>query len=238
MKVGLICIAKDEDNYIDEWIKYHLKIGFDDIYIYRNNWEFSYEHENVHITKMNGKKKQIVSYNDGFQKYKSQYDWIAFFDVDEFLVLKKHKNVKDFLSEYSDYDSVGINWCLFGDNGLDSVIDNNYSLIKRFTKRKSSVNPHIKSIVNTKFNGLIDIHHAVCQTVDTNFKKFKGSRNYDGDNEIAQINHYFCKTKEEFLNKINRGRPGTDKLRTFDEFDSHNYNEVEDLWALNFMYGN
>ena len=34
MKTALVCIAKDEDNYIDEWLKYHLKLGFSNIYVY------------------------------------------------------------------------------------------------------------------------------------------------------------------------------------------------------------
>ena len=29
MKVALVCIAKNEDNYIQEWINYNLKLGFD-----------------------------------------------------------------------------------------------------------------------------------------------------------------------------------------------------------------
>lgn len=29
MKVGICAIAKDEDFYIDEWIRYHLKLGID-----------------------------------------------------------------------------------------------------------------------------------------------------------------------------------------------------------------
>lgn len=37
-KVALAAIAKDEDNYIEEWIRYNLKLGFDKIIIYQNNW--------------------------------------------------------------------------------------------------------------------------------------------------------------------------------------------------------
>ena len=29
--------CKDEENYICEWIKYHLDLGFDKIYLYDNN---------------------------------------------------------------------------------------------------------------------------------------------------------------------------------------------------------
>ena len=29
MNLGICCIARDEDRYIEEWIAYHLKLGFD-----------------------------------------------------------------------------------------------------------------------------------------------------------------------------------------------------------------
>ena len=32
----ICCIALDEEAYIDEWIQYHLHIGFSHIYIYDN----------------------------------------------------------------------------------------------------------------------------------------------------------------------------------------------------------
>lgn len=34
MKTAIVCIAKNEDNYIDEWLKYHAKLGFDYAYVY------------------------------------------------------------------------------------------------------------------------------------------------------------------------------------------------------------
>ena len=40
MNTALVCIAKDEDNYILEWIDYHLKLGFNHIYVYCNDWNW------------------------------------------------------------------------------------------------------------------------------------------------------------------------------------------------------
>jgi hypothetical protein len=57
MRVALVCISKNEDNYIDEWIKYHLKLGFDDIFVCNNDWDFNYDNPNVHITPFNGWQK-------------------------------------------------------------------------------------------------------------------------------------------------------------------------------------
>ena len=37
MKTALVCIAKNENRYLREFIKYHLNLGFDNIYIGDNN---------------------------------------------------------------------------------------------------------------------------------------------------------------------------------------------------------
>ena len=37
MKIVLVLIYKEENNYINEWIKWHLSLGFDKIVIYDNS---------------------------------------------------------------------------------------------------------------------------------------------------------------------------------------------------------
>ena len=49
---------------------------------------------------------------------------------------------------------------------------------------------------------------------------------------IAQINHYFCKSWQEFNWKINRGRATTvNEFRKTDDFEWSNRNDVLDLTA-------
>lgn len=237
MKIALACIAKNEDLYIDEWIKYYFKLGFDDILIYTNDWEFTYNHSNVHIIPVNGKNIQIPVYNSCYNNFKSQYEWIAFFDVDEFLVLKKHKNIHDFLSEYQNYPGIGINWVLFGDNHLSGNEIHDYSVISRFTKRCKDVNQHIKTIVNTSFNHSFNNPHGpTCNIIDSNFRTFTPPLNIYGDINICQINHYFCKTKEEFKVKVEKGRADIDEFRNISEFDDYNHNEIDDFGSYNFFF--
>ena len=40
MKNAVVCIAANEDHYLQEWDEYHNKIGFDDVYVYQNNWRY------------------------------------------------------------------------------------------------------------------------------------------------------------------------------------------------------
>jgi len=236
MRVALVCIAKNEDKYIKEWVEYHLKLGFDDVFVYQNDWRLLENINNLHKLELDGKKQQKKAYNLFIEHYKSSYDWAAFFDVDEFLVLKKHKNIKDFISDYSEYPSIGVNWVFFGNNGHTKV-DGDYSVVKRFTKRQSTVDTHIKSIVKLNKGVLFnEVHHPNTFWVNTNQEKHKSSFTKVGNDEVAQLNHYFCKTEEEFIEKCDRGRADNGKLRDYSEYHSHNYNEIEDLNAYNFFY--
>ena len=112
--VSICCIVKYEERYIDEWIKYHLLLGFDHIYIYDNSDNKSlinyYQTQNTSISKLYndkisikhypGYRKQVIAYNDCFNRNKKDNSlWTAFFDIDEFIVLKQHSNIKS-LSEY------------------------------------------------------------------------------------------------------------------------------------------
>jgi hypothetical protein len=233
-KIALVCVAKNEENYIEEWLLYNKKLGFDHIFVYQNDWRTNIEKDYVTKIELDGKGKQLESYNHFLKNYGLKYDWAAFFDIDEFLVLKKHKNVKDFIADYAKYDGIGINWVLFGNNNQPEPT-NDYSLLKRFTMRQKAINSYIKSIVKTKACKKMFVHHPNCEIVNTDFKKFYGAFNDKCLDNVAQINHYFCKTKEEFLEKINRGRADSNKFRKLEEFDKHNFNEIEDLTAYNFF---
>jgi Glycosyltransferase family 92 len=235
MKVALVCVAKNEDTYIQEWINYNKKLGFDDIVIYQNDWRCSIEGPNLIKVEFDGINQQMNSYNHFVENNYGLYDWVAFFDVDEFLVLKKHNNIKDFISDYSEFDRIGINWVLFGDNGIEKV-DKDYNVLKRFTKRQSDVNQHIKCIVNYRKGFTMGIHNPYLYWADTNKVVRSGPFNINGPTDIAQLNHYFCKTKEEFIEKCNRGRADATYKRNVSEFDAHNFNDIEDLTAVNFMY--
>ncbi len=236
MKISLVCIAKDEDNYIKEWIDYHKKLGFDDIFIYENNWDSNINEENVHTIKMDGEIKQIESYNHFIKEYYGKYDWVAFIDVDEFITLKKHKDIKDFILEFG-VNSIAMNWVIFGSNGHDTIVNNNYSVLDRFTKRQNSVNPHIKTLLKLESPGIrmLDPHHPNVKLIDTNNNVITTPLNYEGNVDIIQINHYFCKTLSEFQHKINRGRADTHIKRSINEWYDYDINEIEDLTSLNFF---
>jgi len=239
MRVALVCIAKDEDLYIEEWIKYNTYLGFDKIFVYENDWRLTYETDITHRIPFDGGGRQVEAYNNFIIHHKNDWDWVAFFDVDEFLVLKQHENIKDFLSDYQDFDGVGINWYLFGDNNQPTPTDN-YSVLDRFTKRRSVMQEHVKSIIKPSKITRYEVHAPHSQyIVNTKKTYFKGD-NHEFDDSIAQLNHYFTKTWSEWEVKRDRGlvdrraADGSIVKRPDHDFHSHNANEIEDALALNF----
>lgn len=253
-KIALICIAKNEDYYLQEWIDYHLKLGFDDIHIFQNDWRFKnpINNDRVYFHEYDGKTymsdepiwiRNIQSrcYTDFLRNYHEKYEWAAVFDVDEFLVLKETNDVKEFIKNYDNYDCLVINWAMFGNNGLEIFDENDTSVINRFTKRKNQEGGQFKSICKLGPNVIHQVHYTDGNWVDPDFNLGSGGYNNNGNFNKAQLNHYFTKTYLEFVNKRERGNAcgsGHDGKRDITDFFENNFNEVDDFYARDFFNKN
>lgn len=92
-ELSLVCIAKYEEAYIKEWIDFHLCVGIDRIYVYDNDSPDlrrilqPYIEKGVVVYKeIHGKARQLDAYNDAVYFFKNRTRYMAFLDVDEFLV--------------------------------------------------------------------------------------------------------------------------------------------------------
>jgi hypothetical protein len=235
-----------EEKYVDEWIQYYLYgLGFTKIYIYDNSDENSLKdlpkkYKNVAVIHFPGKVKQLEAYNDWLTKNKAlpneeRVKWCALFDTDEFLVLKKHANITEFLREYCsspDTGGIAINWYLYGDSNLKE--STNEPVTKRFTWRGSNVNEITKAIIQCENTKTINDIHGMneytnqARLKDTAGKTLNAGLNPGGPTNVAVINHYFSKTRPEYEIKRARGKADRTNIRKNSEFDSHNLNEVED----------
>jgi len=246
LKVAMVAIAKDEGDYIDEWVDYHVKIGFDDIFVYSNNWRIGKFIPHVTEIPFDGEAKQLPAYTDWLANHSDGYDWAAFFDIDEFL--NTHRgNVKDILDGYSRFPAVGVNWRIFGDSGLADVENGYYGCLSRFTKCAKDLNVHVKSFVNlalypkpAKFS--CNPHIPDYGILDMDGKSSNCAFTNPVSNPSMELNHYFCKTKGEFVRtKMTRGRSdcvddGTPDhaKRNEKNFDEMNFNEVDNTEAFDY----
>ena len=246
----ILCIAKLESNYIEEFVKYHLGLGFSHIFIYDNEDVPTYRQilnkysDNlITVIHFPTKYQQMNAYNHFINNilFNSNISHVACIDIDEFIVLKKHNNIKDFINEFitGDCEGIGMNWRFFGSSG-NKEAKTNEPLTKRFTLCQKDGNMHIKTLFKKdnfiSFNTMHDVILSKGFIKSTNGQVIYGPFNHNIDLNYIQLNHYKCKTLEEFKYLSTRGQADRfvnppDPIKNFIHCD---INEVEDLTAHNF----
>jgi predicted O-methyltransferase YrrM len=260
IKPVILCIAKFEQDYIEEFVRYHLHLGFDKIYLYDNEDIPTYGQilqkfgDYVVVIHLPGKNYSIAPQYEAINRFTTTYmtnediTHVCHIDIDEFIVLKKHNNIKDFIKEYI-YDGennvmcagICMNWRYFGSSNKPA--NTKEPVTQRFTKCEEKGNLHVKSIFHKKFylylnpphNPGINNHNYPMRS--TSGKIIGGQFNEDADLSVVQVNHYKSKTLEEFKHIRQRGHadfivsPIEDVVANFNLYDR---NEVEDLDAYHF----
>ena len=119
IKVCLCIIGKKENLYVKEFISHYERIGYDKIFLYDNNdindekFEEVIESEIksgfVSIINYRGYtgsniRAQFKAYQNCYKNNNHKYEWLSFFDFDEFLEFQyKNMTIKKFLKRTVEY---------------------------------------------------------------------------------------------------------------------------------------
>lgn len=253
----IVSVAKFESDYIEEWVYYHLGLGFKHIYLYDNEDKATYKNilklfskqvSVIHIPYNNEKKPIQLRILKHFKKnymYTNNNTHCIHMDIDEFICLKKHSCINNFIENYIKGSSygIGINWKFFGSSG--HVKKTSDPVTQRFTKCQQGGNWHVKTLYSIEHVNCLGIHNVSYKdklgwTQSTDGNKIPKSFNKGKiDLSIIQLNHYKSKTWEEFIYIRRRGRAdfNENKQPYYDlreSFDSVDKNEDEDLTAKLF----
>lgn len=241
--LAVCAIAKDEGPYFKEWIEWHLSQGVDHFYIYDNESsdgtrEILQPYIDSGVVEYKywpGHRRQLAAYDDCLEHYRLASRWIAFIDLDEFIVPIKDASIPAFLKRFEAFAAVEINWLVYGSGGHKTKSPG--TMMERFRFHSlpgHRLNRHVKSIVNprevftmigcheaAKISGSIADSHG--QPVTKNF------REREPQQDIIRINHYAVRSYEEFLEKQARGRAsGTQKTVRSEYFEQYDLNDIED----------
>lgn len=226
MKSAVCVIARNENDYLLEWIDYHLNLGFDKIFLYDNNDPgndsvnvllASYvAGQQVEVIDYRGRRNfQLTAYNECYKNYGCLFDWIAFIDLDEFITFGPQAgtdNINVFLKDFESFDVLVINWMLYNDN--EKVYKEEGKILQRFTHPllSHSANIHVKSIVRTNCDVVFRNSHYVdgkVKIADEKLQLMEHNGPFRNPTyERLYIRHYVTKSLEEYiLCKMHRGAP-------------------------------
>lgn len=142
---SILTIIKNEHQYLDEWIRYHLDLGIDHIFIFEDYDSESHQGitakygdkislSNV-TTLLSDLELEMASSLKASKKGSAQlmyakralfriqqqyeYDWCFIIDPDEFITFENTEDTLDaILYRYIDYDALCLSWECYGANGL------------------------------------------------------------------------------------------------------------------------
>ena len=222
-KVCICTVGKNENQYALEFIEHYKKYGVDKIFIYDNNDRNGQRFESVlsdyirnnfvKIVNVRGKRGvQIDAFNHcNWQNYQ-KYNWLIFFDFDEFISLKNYTNIKTFLKDkkFDKCKVIYLNERIHTDN--NQLYYQNKSLVERFTEINYNRRPiMVKSLIRGRTKHLQIVNNHVIKVgmegCNGYGKIIKNNVIYapnpDFDNFF--FDHYFSKSTEEYLTKLGKG---------------------------------
>ncbi len=230
MKTAVVLFVKDENIYIKEWMAHYTKLGFNHFFIIDNGSETPIISDFTQITKSEwnsfNDKTQVTFTNITFIKWNmdnavgsqtraymlvkdiaKDFDYLLFVDTDEFLVIKSHNTIQEYLThikeKYGKVDGIGIYWRIYGSN--KPYFENRMSIDDYVLYKKDN---HIKSIVNPlKISRFQDPHKPNLFNsiyIDENGDNIISPIGKHTSNDIY-IKHIWTRSMSEFKEKIKRG---------------------------------
>ena len=130
-KVAVCLFVRDEADDIASWLAWYHLLGFDTCIVYDDHstdgtWEVlcaAARVQDIRLARASGDPtsfhadRQAACSLDAIERYGKEFEWIGFFDVDEYLRLRDSRTIQDFLKRFPGAGSIGINWCCYGSSG-------------------------------------------------------------------------------------------------------------------------
>ena len=216
--LSLCLICKDENDYLPEWLDYHILMGVDRFYIYDNESQVSLretlkdyiERGWVVVVDISGKAMQLYAYDHCLQTFGHLTFWMGFIDTDEFLVPKTTLDLKELLKGYEEYAGLAVSSLFFGSNGhktrpsigqIAAYTRHVQATLKEYELVKSIVQPSLALMPNSPHD-FIYKENACC--VNENFLRVDYQR-FPSHTDKIQLNHYYCRSENEIDEKLRRG---------------------------------
>lgn len=174
MKYCILTVIKNEHEYLDEWIRYHLDLGIDHIFIFEdidsdshkeicdkygdkvsldcilNILDEKNKEKAIELKQTRKWNAQHIYFRLGLmfikKNHNNVYDWCFVIDTDEFITLEdENTDLKNVLSLYKDYDAFVMQWKVYGANGLINKPDyNNGGVLDIYTEEAKGKVPDTK----------------------------------------------------------------------------------------------
>jgi hypothetical protein len=233
--IAVVSCVKNEENYLTEWLKFHELVGVRKFFIYLDACD---DQSEAVIKAYNGSSEvlivpwagrmtdtptgqilnsQVIAFSHAIQNFGQSFQWMAFIDVDEFLLPKSGKTLTEVLDRVGGFPNISLPWHMFGPSG--HLTQPSGGVLRNYTQRAKNPLSNKKNLRN--FKCIVDpckvsevsVHHfstvehgeLTCNDQGARFSR-KGRKSPEFYSaEHIQLNHYYSKSHEELARKLSRG---------------------------------
>jgi hypothetical protein len=163
---AILCIARNETPFTEEWLEYHFSIGIDHIYYISTDVDFprieaffekSKFRSRVDLFYFNDFVRgwQIKCYNAHLPYVRE--DWVLVIDIDEFLCLNSYSNIQEYLKTVDpDTGQIQFPWLM-----LVSPKYHHNRTLDILNCTQSHISDHVKSMARNSKTDKLKIHSHV-----------------------------------------------------------------------------
>lgn len=224
--LSMVTIVRDENDYLAEWIRYHIEeMGFDHFYIYDNessvpvekflqSIDFKYLDKLTIIDWKTSNQSQEDSHNDFLENFRNETRWFIGMDPDEYITLKNSgQTLIDFLKAHLNCATIKCLWKHYNANGHETKTDEPDMV--RFTQETDWEDWKHGGKKFAQSNRIGGFYSYVPVP-----KEYTINLDYENEEvqDFFQLNHYYTRSYEEWVQKIKRGSSNPNFRRKYSDF--------------------
>ncbi|MGR3289937.1 MAG: glycosyltransferase family 92 protein [Paracoccaceae bacterium] len=221
-------IVKDEAAYLHDWLTFHTLAGARAIILYDNcstdgTVKIAKAFTGLTVTVIPWQlhasttkyamilPRQILAYCHAICTFGGAFRWMAFIDIDEFIVPKDHATITAALETQARFTNISLPWTMFGHSGHDTFPEASVPFAyDQRARRAEGVLLNFKCIVDPCSVTQVSVHKFLTEQMGRNTAnmhgqtvpiKQRGASDFI-TTDILQLNHYYLKSKAETEEKI------------------------------------
>lgn len=266
-RLGISAIVRNEAPYILEWMAHYRVLGVQHFFLVNDRSNDGTTEllstlealglvRTLTIDTPHGVKPQLPAYRAMSKAFAQYVDWMAYFDLDEYLwPTSEYAKVENFLRQMpGDVGAIAFNWATYGSSGNERFIPR--PTPERFTLHASqtnNLNHHFKTIARVEaiqdftcpHNVVLhpgwryvhtDLSPKVTLQMSGRPKAFEHCLSEKVIWQHFRLNHYVIRSWEEFkFKKSMRGRAFSDFALDRDFFDHHDRKDARTVPGSEYL---
>lgn len=212
-----VLLIRDENEYLPEWLEWHVAQGVEHFYLYDDSRESSVADVlgdyapmcTVRDANRYRYHLQFEAYIDALRRFGHETEWMAFIDTDEFLRSVDGTSITAMLNAMpASAAAVLCPWVVYNANG--KMAKTSGKVRERFTQAVEwpLSNPNWKSIVRPALVETMAAHSPIKMSEGAVLVDAHGGSvadKYDLPADKLVVDHYFTKSYEEWVERLAKG---------------------------------